>query len=123
MFKLNDFVVFKGKKEKCLCSDINAVLGCPLDIMHDYIYLVEKNTLEDLKVWVEPLISDVTQRWIEAGAPIEKKDLNVAARYRFGFRSSIIMLFQNESILRQPKATCLGSIIDRHRLNLGLLTE
>ncbi|WMV46381.1 hypothetical protein MTR67_039766, partial [Solanum verrucosum] len=48
-FKSVDFVVVRGKKVKCRCSDINVVLGCSLDTMHDYIDLVKKKTLKDLK--------------------------------------------------------------------------
>uniref|UniRef100_M1E0V1 Putative plant transposon protein domain-containing protein n=1 Tax=Solanum tuberosum TaxID=4113 RepID=M1E0V1_SOLTU len=80
-FKPLDFIVVRGKKVKCLCSDINVVLGCSLNIMHDYISLVLKKTLENLKSCLTLLISDVTRRWIEDGAPIEKNDLNVAAIY------------------------------------------
>ena len=42
--------------------------------------MIRKKTLEDIRVLIAPLLSDVTLSLIDLGAPIEKKDLAVDVR-------------------------------------------
>jgi len=89
--RLVEYAVVRGKKVKCSNTEINEVLRCSRDFMHDFIDLIKKNTMDDLKGLVAPLISYMTPRLIEVGTPIKKKDLNVDARYWFRFIKSTII--------------------------------
>ncbi|KAG5606335.1 hypothetical protein H5410_027827, partial [Solanum commersonii] len=120
-FKLVDYVVVWGKRVQYNFSTINVVLECTTRLKNDCLHMIRTKKLDNMKKWLAQLIFDGTPKWLEAGDPIEKKDLNVAARYWFAFISSTIMPSQNETILCLAKVACMGCIIDGTRLNLGMI--
>ncbi|KAG5599608.1 hypothetical protein H5410_030978 [Solanum commersonii] len=97
--------------------------GRPLHSALPYQGLLIVSSLDDLKGWLASMISDITPRWFGVEALIEKRDMNIASRYWFGFINNTIIPSQNESILRHPKAACLGSIMARRRIDLGILVS
>lgn len=64
-----------------------------------------------------------TERWIKLGDPIEKRHLNVPARFLFCFISNPKIPSQNEIIVRLPKESCLGCIMHKRTNDLVLLTS
>ncbi|KAG5577537.1 hypothetical protein H5410_057671 [Solanum commersonii] len=111
----------RGKEVEGHNEHINVVLGRPMHSVLSYEGLPIILSLDDLKGWLALMIFDTTPRWMNVGASIEKRDMNIASRFWICLINNTLMPSQNESILRHPKMACLGSIMARRRIDLGLL--
>ena len=64
-----EIVRIRGKKVKHSSTDINTELGCSQNIHSDLTDKL-KETLDDMKGWLAPLLSDVSPPWIAPGEDI-----------------------------------------------------
>lgn len=86
-FQMVEPMMLWGRIVRSTYDDINNAFRAS-DFEHEYHNMITARTMDYLKVCLDTLIFDTTPIWIEVGAPIEKKDLNIAAQYYFGFISS-----------------------------------
>lgn len=84
-------VEVQGRLVSCSETDINDLLYCSTRDRHLLVDKIEKNTLDDLKGWLAPLLSDAAPPWLAEGAIIEKKNINIPTHYWFRFISSNLM--------------------------------
>uniref|UniRef100_M1DV58 Putative plant transposon protein domain-containing protein n=1 Tax=Solanum tuberosum TaxID=4113 RepID=M1DV58_SOLTU len=116
-FRLVESLMVRGKQVRCSSNEINTMFERATYTEHEYQSLITTKTLDDMKGCLASLVSYTTLRWIEDGMPIDKKDMNIASWYWFGFINGIVMPLQNDTILCHPNVAYLGSIIVRKRVS------
>lgn len=101
-----------GEISIVLCTPSTNVDTCHIK-MHQELY--------SLTGWLAPLIFDASLPWMDDGATIEKKVLNIVAQHSFRFISGSIILCQNESILWHRKALPICPIIENEQINVSTI--
>ena len=71
-----DVVRVRGRKVKCSSSDINVELGFSGNFQSDLVDIL-KETMDNLKGWLAPMVTDSTPSWIAPGVEIEKKIFSI----------------------------------------------
>lgn len=134
-----DELVLNSKKKVRRFKLVNSIMdwGKELQFNSEYINSLNKRrhdsnytnltttkaSLDELKAWMVPLILETHPRWTEVEVSFAERDLSVATCYWFWFIRSSIMTSQNEIVLYLSKRTCLGLIISRKSINMGLIIQ
>ncbi|MDV3170619.1 MAG: hypothetical protein Q8811_02575 [Candidatus Phytoplasma australasiaticum] len=61
----------RGKRVKYGSSDINAELGCSDNFRSDLVDIM-KETMENLKGWLAPMVTDAMPSWIAPGSRLKR---------------------------------------------------
>lgn len=83
-----DVVEVRDVQVTCSNAKINDILGCIFQSQSYLKDLMHLHSFENVKVWLALLIRIPAPSWLKERAIIEKKELNIPARFWFRFISS-----------------------------------